>query len=121
MYPKDYPHAIAKRQYELLELNREIRRHTQSVNFFLASIDRQIAYDTTLKNEAQRKAKRFELMQKDSDYLAASQALDEATEKRDKLTVELDFLRNQFGILKLELRDAIATKENLTTFLLFLP
>jgi hypothetical protein len=47
--------------------------------------------------------------------------LDEATEKRDKLTVELDFLRNQFGILKLELRDAIATKENLTTSLPVLP
>ena len=112
MHLKDYPQAIAARQYELLQLNHEIRRHSQSVNFFTASIDRHVAYDATLKNEAQRKAYRFELMQKDPDYIAASQALEQATDRREALQIELDLLRNQFSVLKLELRDAIALKEN---------
>ncbi|MGE5657222.1 MAG: hypothetical protein ACM37W_11480 [Actinomycetota bacterium] len=112
MHLKDYPKAIATRQYELLQLNHEIRRHSQSVNLFTASIDRKIAYDPNLKNEAQRKARRFELMQQDSDYLVASQALEQVTDQRDSLLIELDLLRNQFSVLRLELREALTVKEH---------
>jgi hypothetical protein len=107
----DYPQAIAKLQRELLELDQQIIGLTESVTIFLAEIDKQIAFDQTLKNDAQRKVKRIEMQQADPDYYTASRQLKETQEKRALLDIDLQRLRNEFSVLKLERREAIASME----------
>ncbi len=70
-----------------------------------------IAFNKELKNEQQRKTKRLELKQ-EPDYLQVKAALIEATEKRDKTVIQLNLLRNQFSVAKLEARQAIANLES---------
>ena len=70
-----------------------------------------IALNKELKNEQLRKTKRLELKQ-EPDYLQVKAALTEATEKRDKEVIQLNLLRNQFSVAKLEARQAIANLES---------
>lgn len=111
MFFADYPDAIARLQRQILDLDQHLIGLTESVKIFEAEIDKAIAFDATLKNEAQRKARRIELQQTDGNYYAASRLLKETKEKRETLAIELELLRNQFSILKLEKREAIARLE----------
>lgn len=106
-----YPDAIADLQRQLLKADRQVRQLSESVMILTAAIDRQIAFDTSLKNDAQRKAKRIELMGSDSDYITASIALRAAQDRRESVLIELQLLRNQFSILKLDRQEAIAAKQ----------
>ena len=74
-------------------------------------IELKIAFNKELKNEQQRKTKRLELKQ-EPDYLQVKAALTEATEKRDREVIQLNLLRNQFSVAKLEARQAIANLES---------
>jgi hypothetical protein len=80
-----------------------LNRHT-------AEIDTAIAFDTELRNDAQRKAKRMELMNT-AEYRKAVAILQMAQDERAEIEIDLSLLRNQFSVLKLEKRDAIATRE----------
>lgn len=111
MFFADYPDAIARIQRQILDLDQHLIGLTESVKIFEAEIDKAIAFDVTLKNEAQRKARRIELQQTDGDYYAASRLLKETKEKRETLAIELELLRNQFAILKLEKHEVIARLE----------
>lgn len=111
MFFADYPEAIARIQRQILDLDQHLIGLTESVKIFEAEIDKAIAFDVTLKNEAQRKARRIELQQTDGDYYTASRLLKETKEKRELLHIELELLRNQFAILKLEKREAITRLE----------
>jgi hypothetical protein len=106
-----YPDEIADLQRQILRADRQIRQLSESATILITAIDRQIAFDTSLKNDAQRKAKRIELMESDSDYITASIALRAAQDRRESLLIELQLLRNQFSILKLDRQEAIATKQ----------
>lgn len=108
---QDYPQVIAKLQRQILGLDQKLIGMTESVKIFEAEIDKAIAFDLTLKNDAQRKARRIELQQTDGDYYQASRLLKETKEKRELLAIELELARNQFSILKLEKREAIARLE----------
>ncbi|PPS41931.1 hypothetical protein [Chroococcidiopsis sp. TS-821] len=107
----DYPNAIARIQRQILDTDQHLIGLTEGVKIFEAEIDKAIAFDTSLKNEAQRKARRIELQQTDGNSYAASRLLRETKEKREILAIELELLRNQFAILKLEKREAIARLE----------
>lgn len=107
----DYPKAIAQLQAQILKLDQQIRTLNESAVVFLAAIDRHIAFDVTLKNDNQRKAKRVELMETSPDYIEASLALKYAQDKRGELDIELQLLRNQFSLLKLDRRETIARLE----------
>lgn len=106
-----YPAAIASLQHQILELDQQIITLSESVALFASLIDKAIAFDTTLKNEAQRKAVKLERQQSDPDYYQAATVLKEAKQKREQLAIELGLLRNQFSIAKLEMRSAIASLE----------
>lgn len=112
----DYPQAIATLQRQILDLEQRIIGMTESVKIFEAEIDKSIAFDSTLKNEAQRKSKKIEMQQQDGDYYQASRLLKESKEKRDSLAIDLEMLRNQFSVARLEKREAIAKMELQTTF-----
>lgn len=111
MQLKDYPQVIARLQRQILDLDQNLIGLAESVKIFEAEIDKAIAFDLTLKNDAQRKAKRIELQQTDGDYYSASRLFKETKEKRELLAIELELVRNQFSILKLEKREAIAHLE----------
>jgi hypothetical protein len=81
------------------------------VTIFLGKIDRDIAFDPTLKNDAQRKVRRQELMETDANYFRATLDLKNAQDKRTSLDIQLQLLRNEFSVLKLERREAIAQLE----------
>ena len=108
---KDYPGAIAKVQGQILQLEQEIIGLAESVNLFSALIDKSIAFDSTLKNEAQRQAARLERRQCDPDYYQASMQLMVAKQRREQLGIELELLRNNFVVAKLEVRSRIAWLE----------
>lgn len=107
----DYPEKIANLQRQILNLDQKLISLVESVRIFEAEIDKAIAFDSSLKNEIQRKTKRIELQQSDSDYYQASRILKQSKEKRELLAIELELARNVFGLLKLEKREAIAHLE----------
>lgn len=114
MQLKDYPQAIAHIQRQILDLDQNLIGLTESVKIFEAEIDKVIAFDTSLKNDTQRKAKRIELQQTDGDFYSASLLLKQTKKKRNSVEIDLELLRNQFSVLKLEKREAIARLENQT-------
>ncbi len=106
----DYPAAIAHKQRELLRTEQHVRRLQDVLNRLTAEIDTTIAFDTELRNDAQRKAKRLEMM-KAADYRKAVVNLQIAQDQHAELEIDLNLLRNQFSVLKLELRESLASRE----------
>jgi ABC-type proline/glycine betaine transport system ATPase subunit len=106
----DYPAAIAQKQRELLQTEQHVRRLQDVLNRLTAEIDTTIAFDTELRNDAQRKAKRIELMQA-AEYRKAATNLQIAQDQYAGIEIDLNLLRNQFSVLKLELRESIASRE----------
>ncbi|MBF2002223.1 MAG: hypothetical protein IGS50_10430 [Synechococcales cyanobacterium C42_A2020_086] len=106
----DYPAAIAERQRELLQAEQHVRRLQDILNRITAEIDTTIAFDSDLRNDAQRKAKRIEMMQS-AEYRKAVANLQMAQDRRAEIEIDLTLLRNQFSVLRLELREAIASRE----------
>jgi hypothetical protein len=111
----DYPTAIAQVQRQLLKLTQQLRAVQESVGFCLSAIDRQIAFDQSLKNDNQRKARRAELMETDPDYIQALLELRRVEDDRVDLEIDLQLLQSQFSVLKLERREAIARLERQTS------
>lgn len=106
----DYPAEIAEKQRQLLRTEQHIRRLQEIVNRLTAEIDTTIAFDNDLKNDAQRKAKRLELMSM-AEYRKAVANLLMAQDERAEIEIDTNLLRNQFSVLKLQLREAIAGRE----------
>jgi hypothetical protein len=106
----EYPAAIAESQRQLLRADQRIRRMQDILNNMTAEIDTAIAFDPNLKNDAQRKAKRLELMQA-VEYRKAVANLQIAYDQRTEIEIDLGLLRNQFSALKLEMREAITARE----------
>jgi hypothetical protein len=111
MYLKQYPNAIALKQTELLELRQAIAQIQENIALHENQIDYSIAFDTDLKNEAQRKVKRSELMREDVPLLDLRGQLAKLIYQRERLEIDLNCLINKFAIAKLERRAAIAQME----------
>jgi hypothetical protein len=106
----DYPTAIAQQQRQLLQTDQHIRRLQDILNHLTAAIDTAIAFDTDLKNDAQRKARRVEMMAS-AEYRKALGNLLIAQDKRTEIEIDLNLLRNQLSVLKLEMRETITNRE----------
>lgn len=107
----DYPQAIAKLQRQILDLDQELIMLQESLSILGVEIEKQIVADAALSNDTKRKARRLELQQSDPDYAKAARELKVAQIQRERLDIDLLLLRNQFSVLKLEERKAIATME----------
>ncbi|MGK7895079.1 MAG: hypothetical protein AB4372_16025 [Xenococcus sp. (in: cyanobacteria)] len=105
-----FPNKIAEAETKILGLAHQVTIHKENLSFMDGEIELAIAFNKELKNEQQRKTKRLELKQ-EPDYLQAKASLTEATEKRDKAQIELNLIRNQFSVAKLEMRQKIANLE----------
>jgi hypothetical protein len=107
----EYPVAIAQAQRQTLALDQELIGLQETVSFLMMEVEKQVIADANLTNDAKRKARRLELQQSDPDFYRASIDLKKAQAKREALGIELQLLLNQFSVLKLEERRAIALME----------
>lgn len=106
----DYPDAIASFEIKLHYQNRQIATLQAAIVSIEAEADGAVAFDATLKNDAQRKAKRTELLS-ETFYQKCTADLNEALDRRSDVQIELDRLRNLFAVAKLEKRQEIARLE----------
>ena len=99
----ELPKAIANQQHALHLIDRQIRSAQTAYHRLLAEIDTAIAFDKTLTNDTQRKAKRQELSEND-EFQAASVALELLKDQHAIAEIELTYLENEFLVAQLEKR-----------------
>ena len=104
----DYPLAIAQSARRIAEIDYELSAIRQLMNTFEGNADTIVAADIKLRNEAQRRARRFELLQFNQEYQRALDMLTQLNIDKANELAHLEYLRNQFTVAKLETRFAIA-------------
>jgi|GEM_PF-2349781 len=109
--PHEYPTEIRAKRSELLRIEQNIRQLSDAVAIFSEQFDEMVAFDETLANEAQRKAKRAKLRRENEGYTHALAALQNAQDAKVELEIDLQFLCEEFSWLKLERRERIALRE----------
>jgi hypothetical protein len=103
-----YPVAIAQAAQTVNELESQIAAVQLVINRIEGSADKVAAFETDLKNDNQRKARRFEVLQVNLEYQQSLNTLIRLTAERGNAVAQLEYLRNQFSVAKLETRLAIA-------------
>lgn len=104
---QDFPDAIAESQRHLSLLKQTADEMQEVVDRMMQEIDYQVAFDPDLKNDAQRKARRIELMTS-AQYVGALNTVKEAKQRCTLATIETDRLINLFAVAKIQAREAIA-------------
>ncbi|MBE9207538.1 hypothetical protein IQ244_13585 [Nostoc sp. LEGE 06077] len=108
MQMSHYPSAIAQAAQRVNELDSQLMAVQQQINRFEGNADRAAAFDVDLKNDAQRKARRFEVLLLNHEYQKAVDTQIQLTVEKANAIAHLEYLRNQFSVSKLEARLAIA-------------
>ncbi|MBA2747194.1 MAG: hypothetical protein H0U45_00295 [Tatlockia sp.] len=109
-----YPGAIAQAAQRVNELDSETMAVQQLLDRVEGNADSRSAFDIDLKNDLQRKARRFEVLLTDREYQTATNTLMRLSAEKANALAHLEYLRNQFSVAKLETRRAIA--QQLTDF-----
>ncbi|GAB1544283.1 hypothetical protein NUACC21_69590 [Scytonema sp. NUACC21] len=109
-----YPAAIAQAVQRVNEIDSQLMAVQHQINRFEGNADRSAAFDMDLKNDSQRKARRFELLLINQEYQKAVDTLMQLTADKANALAHIEYLRNQFSVAKLETRLAIA--QQLTDF-----
>jgi hypothetical protein len=104
----EYPSAIADASMAVNDADAQITKLRRLIVQAENAADVEVAYALDLKNDNQRKARRLEILNSDLSYLATLQSLDEGVAEKSKKMAELERLRNEFSVIKLETRLAIA-------------
>lgn len=104
----EYPHAIAKAQTYITNLEQDIAATKAEITVVEQTIDQQVAFDKELKNDGQRKAKRKDLLAQDPGYDLLTGRLDSTKRTRSRAEIRLNLLINQFTVAKIEARAATA-------------
>jgi hypothetical protein len=103
----DFPKNIANAQLKLLQCDQVVRGMQRLYESEIGKIKSAIAFDGTLKNEQQRAAKQFELM--DCEELRSiTNMVAKAQDDKTVALIELDLVRNQFAVAKLQTRQDLA-------------
>ncbi len=103
-----YPAAIAQAAQRVNELDSQMMAVQQHIDREEGNADRVSAFDPDLKNDTQRKARRFEVLLTNQEYQTALNAWLRLTAEKANALAHLEYLRNQFSVAKLEARSAIA-------------
>ncbi|WP_042342391.1 hypothetical protein [Calothrix sp. PCC 7507] len=109
-----YPAVIVQAAQRVNEIDSQLMAVQQQINRFEGNADRIAAFEIDLKNDAQRKARRFEVLLVNQEYQKAMDTLMRLTSDKANAIAHLEYLRNQFSVAKLEARLAIA--QQLTDF-----
>lgn len=108
-----FPHAIATAQTKLIKLTRELAIARNALTIEEAEIDKAIAFSSDFKNDSQRKAAKVQMLQESAKYQELSALFDSINEKYQLADINLQLIKNNFAIGKLEMRERIADKESL--------
>lgn len=109
-----YPAAIAQAAQRVNEVDSQLMAVQQLIDRVEGNAERVAAFDQDLKNDSQRKARRFEVLLTNHEYQTALNTLIRLTGDKANALAHLEYLRNQFSVAKLETRNAIA--QQLTDF-----
>lgn len=103
-----YPGAIAQAAQAVNEMEYQIAEVRQHIAKLEGHADMVVAFETALKNDNQRKARRFEVLQVNHEYQRALDALNRLSTEKANALARLEHLRNEFSVAKLEARLTIA-------------
>ncbi len=103
-----YPGAIAQAAQTLNDIEQQLAEARQHIARLEGNADRVVAFEANLKNDSQRRARRFEVLQANLEYRHANEVLNRLTTEKSNATARLEQLRNEFSVAKLEVRLAIA-------------
>ena len=109
-----YPAEIAQAAQRVNELDSQTMAVQQHINRLEGNADRLAAFEPDLKNDNQRRARRFEVLLTSQEYQKAMDTLMRLTSDKANAIAQLEYLRNLFSVAKLEARLAIA--QQLTDF-----
>jgi hypothetical protein len=105
-----YPDAIARALEGVNEFDQKLARLRQEMAYLEGEAELIVAFDTTLKNEDQRKARRFQILSSNPAYHTLQTQWADLTTERSSAVAQLERLRDQFNVAKLEARLAIVEK-----------
>ncbi len=108
MKMSQYPTAIVQAAQVVNELDSQIAAVNQHIARLEGKADRVAAFEQGLKNDNQRRGRRFELLCVDQEYQTAQNTLMRLVSEKASAIAHLEYLRNQFSVAKLEARMAIA-------------
>ena len=111
MQLKEYPKAIARLQNQTFNFDQAIERIQKTIKDIELEIDSHGAFNPELRNDTQRKAKRKSMLDFHPNYWEQQEILNQTKAKREQVYIELCLRRNEFSLLKLERREAIAKLE----------
>jgi hypothetical protein len=103
-----YPAAIAQAAQAVNEVDSQLAAVQLQINRLENNADKISAFEPHLKNDNQRKARRFEVLQVNLEYQQAINTMMRLTAEKAHALTHLEYLRNQFSVAKLEVRSAIA-------------
>jgi hypothetical protein len=103
----EFPSAIAQNEIALSSQKKEIQECQDILDALNNEIERQVAFDADLKNDPQRKVRRFDLMQSE-EYVKSATRLRNLQNGMTHVEIAARSLLNQFAVAKLEQREKIA-------------
>jgi hypothetical protein len=109
----NFPHAIATAQQKLLNLGKDIASARNALLLEENSIDQAIAFSSDFKNDSQRKTAKAQMLQESALYQSLTQNLADLTDKYNRVDINLQLVKNNFTVAKLEMRERIAKMETL--------
>jgi hypothetical protein len=109
----NFPHAIAAAQQKLLNLGKDLTIVRNQLLLEENSIDQAIAFSSDFKNDSQRKTAKAQMLQESAPYQSLTQNLADLTDKYNRVDINLQLVKNNFTVAKLEMRERIAKMETL--------
>jgi hypothetical protein len=103
-----YPGAIAQAAQVVNEIEHRLAEARLHLARLEGNADRIVAFEANLKNDNQRRARRFEVLQINSEYKHALDAFNRTSTEKANALARLEHLRNEFSVAKLETQLAIA-------------
>jgi hypothetical protein len=105
-----YPAAIAQAAQAVNEIDHRIAAVKVHISKLDGNAEMVVAFDMGLKNDNQRKARRFEVLQINPEFDQATKSLNRLTTDRANAMAMLEQLRNEFVVAKLTAQTTIAEK-----------
>jgi predicted nucleic acid-binding Zn-ribbon protein len=105
-----YPSAIAQASQAVNDVEHQLAEMRLHFARLEGNADKISAFEANLKNDNQRRARRFEILQANHEYRHACDAINRLSTEKAHAVARLEHLRNEFSVAKLETRLAIAQK-----------
>jgi hypothetical protein len=105
-----YPGAIAQAAQAVNEIDHRLNEVKHHLNRLDGNAEMVVAFDVMLKNDNQRKARRFEVLQVNPEFDQATKSLNRLSTDRANAMAMLEQLRNEFTVAKLTAQTTMAER-----------